>query len=175
MEARAAAVTEDEFAALVDRWYGSTVRFARLLAPDETTARRAARDAWLAVIEQLPALQSETTHLVLLRATLESLAARVTAGEPEPTVDAQRFEAEGHRWAGWWTDSGTPQQREHSAPDDELTRALGELDPATAVVVTLRDVEGLSAGEVELVLELTPSDQRRLLTKGRASLWTALS
>jgi DNA-directed RNA polymerase specialized sigma24 family protein len=152
VEARAAALTEEAFGALVDRWYGSTVRLARLLAPDQATAQQASREAWLAAIERPAELDGGLAHLVVLRATIESLAARVDAGasEREAAVDPQRFEAEGHRWAGWWTDAGAPQERERNASDEALVRALAELDPATAAIVTLRDVERLSPHEVEL-------------------------
>jgi len=170
VEARGAAVTEKAFAALVDRWYGSTVRLARLLARDDATARRAARDAWLSVIAD----GDQVTHLAVLRATVESAAVHVAARGPEPVVAAERFEVDGHRWAGWWTEAGTPQERERTPADDEVTRALAELDPASAVVVALRDVERLSPGEVQRVLDITPADQRGFLAQGRARVWEAL-
>jgi DNA-directed RNA polymerase specialized sigma24 family protein len=170
VEARGAAVTEQAFAALVDRWYGSTVRLARLLARDDETARRAARDAWLAVIAD----GDEVTHLAVLRATVESAAVQVAARAAEPAVDPERFEADGHRWAGWWTEAGTPQEREETPGEGEVVRALGELDPASAVVVALRDVERLSPEEVERVLDITPADQRGFLAQGRARVWEAL-
>jgi DNA-directed RNA polymerase specialized sigma24 family protein len=170
VHAREAAVTEEEFAALVDRWYGSTVRLAQLLAHDEATARRAARDAWLAAIRD----DGEVTYLAVLRATVKSAAVHVAARAAEPVVDPTRFEAEGHRWAGWWTDAGTPQERERTAADDAITRALAGLDPASAAIVALRDIEGLSPQEVERVLDVTPADQRGFLAWGRALVWEAL-
>jgi DNA-directed RNA polymerase specialized sigma24 family protein len=170
VEARGAAVTEEAFAALVDRWYGSTVRLARLLARDEATARRAARDAWLTVIAD----RDEVTHLGVLRATVESAAVHVAARAVEPVVDPERFEADGHRWAGWWTEAGTPQEREGTPADREVTRALAALEPASAVVVALRDVERLSPEEVQRVLDITPTDQRGFLAQGRAHVWEAL-
>jgi RNA polymerase sigma-70 factor (ECF subfamily) len=175
VEAPATAVTEEAFEALVDRWYGSTVRVARLLGPDDATARRATYDAWLAVIDRLPEFDGdEPLHLVVLRATIESLAARVAAGDAIPAYDQECFEVEGHRWAGWWRDESAPQEWTRRPADEALTRALSELDAAIAVVVTLRDVEEVPADEVERVLELTPADQRVLLHRGRAAVWKAL-
>ena len=58
---------------------------------------------------------------------------------------------------------------------DSGPAALSELDPASAAIVTLRDVEGLSPQDVERVLDVTPSDQRELLARGRARVWEALS
>jgi DNA-directed RNA polymerase specialized sigma24 family protein len=170
VDVRGAAVTEEAFAALVDRWYGSTVRLARLLARDEETARRAARGAWLAAIRD----NGELTHLAVLRAAVESTAAQIAARAAEPVVDPARFELKGHRWAGWWTDEGTPQKREGTAADDEVTRALAGLDPVSAAIVALRDVERLNPQEVERVLDVTPADQRGFLARGRALVWEAL-
>jgi DNA-directed RNA polymerase specialized sigma24 family protein len=164
------------FESFVDRWYGSTVRFARPLAGDDATARRAARDAWLSVIGRLRDLDDALPlHLVVLRATLEALAARPAADASGAAVAPDAFEAEGHRWAGWWRDDTSPEDWEQPPADKALARALDALDPATAAVVTLRDVEELSAEDVEAVLELTPSDQRALLNRGRASVWQTLA
>jgi DNA-directed RNA polymerase specialized sigma24 family protein len=169
-----AAVGEEAFLALVDRWYGSSVRLARLLGADEITARAGTHDAWLATIDHLGELDVPP-HLVVLRATVESLATRFEAGETEPTLDPERFEARGDRWEGWWRDDRTPTSWERSPADDALERALASLDPASAVVVALRDVEGLAPEEVEVVVELTPADQQALLHRGRAAVWEALS
>jgi DNA-directed RNA polymerase specialized sigma24 family protein len=169
VEARAA-LTEEAFAALVDRWYGSTVRLARLLTRDDATARRVARDAWLAAIRD----GGELTHLAVLRATVEGAAVQVAARDAEPVVDPARFEAEGSRWAGWWTDDGTPEARDRTASDDELMLSLAGLDPVSAVIVALRDVEQLSPQEVERVLGVTPADQRGFLGRGRALVCEAL-
>ena len=108
----------------VDRWYGSTVRLAWLLARDETTARRAAREAWLAVIAE-----DEVTPVAVLRATVERAGQHIAARAVEAVVDLERFEAADHRWAGWWTDAGAPQERERTAADLEVARALAGLDP----------------------------------------------
>ena len=170
MEARGAVVTEEAFGALVDRWYGSTVRLARLLARDEATARRAAREAWLSVIAEEEAL----THVAVLRATVETALVQTATRAAEPAVNPERFEADGHRWAGWWTEAGAPQDRESSPADEEVRRALAGLDPASAAVVALRDVERLSPEEVERVLDIAPADQRGFLAQGRAQVWEAL-
>ena len=170
MEARGAVVTEEAFRTLVDRWYGSTVRLARLLARDETIARRAARDAWLSVIAE----DDEVTYVAVLRATVESTLVQMTTRAADAVVDPDRFEADDHRWAGWWTEAGTPQEREGSLTDEDVQRALARLDPASAAVVALRDVERLSPEEVERVLDIAPDDQRGFLAQGRAQVSEAL-
>ena len=168
--------TEEAFARFVDRWYGSSLRLARLLAPDEGTARRATLDAWLVVVARLSLLGSEAPlHVPVLRATIESLAARVTPGVPPAAYEPESFEGEGHRWAGWWRDDQMPTDWEQPPADDALWRALADLDPAAGAVVLLRDVERLPAEDVEHVLDLTPADQRTLLHAGRAAIWKAVA
>ena len=53
-------------------------------------------------------------------------------------------------------------------------RALGTLAPAQRMVVTLRDVQGWSASEVSVVLQLTDANQRVLLHRGRSRLRSIL-
>lgn len=161
---------------MVDRWYGSSVRLARLLGADDVTAHRAAQDGWLGVITGLPELDGdEPLHLAVLRSTIENLAARLSAGDVGPGVGADSFEEEGHRWAGWWRDESTPKEWEGSPADEALASALGELDPAAAAVVLLHDVERLDAKEVEHVIGLAPADQRRLLHCGRLAIAKAIT
>lgn len=160
---------------MVDRWYGSSVRLARLLGADDATAHRAAQEGWLLVITELSELDGdEPLNLAVLRATIENVAARLSPGDAGPAFDADSFEAEGHRWEGWWRDASAPKEWEGSPEDEALARALGELDPGVAAVVLLRDVEGLGAEEVERVTGLEAADQRRLLHHGRLAIVKAI-
>jgi hypothetical protein len=162
---------------LVDRWYGPSVRLARALGADEATAHRAAQDGWLGVIAKLPELDGEKSlHLVVLHETLEKLAAGpTTPAELRPVVPADSFEAEGHRWAGWWRDASAPTAWKDRPGDGAIARALDELDPAVAAMVMLHDVEGLSPDEIEDVSGLAPAQQRRLLHHGRLAIVRALA
>jgi RNA polymerase sigma-70 factor (ECF subfamily) len=160
----------------VDRWYGSSVRLARVLGADETTAHRAARDGWLAVIARLAELEDQTPlHVAALRSTVDEVAAKLAAEETGPAVSPDSFEDEGHGWGGWWRDEKAPKDWDQRPSDEALERALGELEPTMAAVVILRDVDRLSSEEIETVSGLAPSDQRVLLHRGRQALVDALS
>jgi RNA polymerase sigma-70 factor, ECF subfamily len=86
-------------------------------------------------------------------------------------VDPSRFDATGH-WAS------PPERWVEEADDrldaaklaDRLRSAIGELPGRQREVVTLRDVEGLSSAEVCSVLEISESNQRVLLHRGRSRL-----
>ena len=166
---------QGSFAAFVDRWYGSSVRFARVLLHDDELARRAARDAWLLTIRELPTHEEELpVHVTLLAATLASAAATVEAGASGPAVDPASFEPEGSRWQGWWLDDRTPEQWREPPGPELVTQALERLEPATATVVLLRDIERLPADEVEALLGFPADDQRTLLHQGRIGIWQSL-
>jgi DNA-directed RNA polymerase specialized sigma24 family protein len=163
------------FAGLVDRWYGPMVRLARVLAHDGELARRAAHDAWLLTIQELPALgRDEPVYRTLLGATLASAAARVEAGEAQPAVDPARFEPEDSRWSGWWLDAEMPRAWSADPGDDLLLGALERLPSAVAAVVLLRDVERLTPEDVEAIVGFAADEQRALLHQGRMGLWRAL-
>ena len=166
----------DAFAQIVDRWYGSTVRLARVLTHDDALAARAARDAWLLTIGELPRLEgADPLHVTLLAATLVSAAAQLDAVEVEPAVDPASFEVEGSRWQGWWLDDRAPSAWPEPPAADALARALGRLAPAAGAVVLLRDVEGLPPDEVYEVLGFEPGAQRALLHQGRTAIWRTLA
>ena len=55
-----------------------------------------------------------------------------------------------------------------------VERALDDLPERQRIVVTLRDVHGLSSDEVCEILDLTAVNQRMLLHRGRSALRTVL-
>jgi RNA polymerase sigma-70 factor (ECF subfamily) len=157
------------FAALVDRWYGSTVRLARTLARDEDTARRAAVGAWIRTVNRSE--ETGPAHVAVIRATIEEVASHLEAGDREAAVDPARFEPAGDRWGGWWREEGAPGTEWRIRPGGEaLTGALRQLAAGPAAVVLLRDVERLPPAEVEAALGFDPDAQRALLHEGRSAL-----
>lgn len=168
---------EAMLAALIDRWYGPTQMLARALAPDDDLAHRAVGAAWRRAIDRIDDPGAAIApHILVLRATLEEVAAEIEAGGPRPAVEPARFEPEDHRWGGWWKDEAQPDETWPRPPRGEwLTAAIGTLEPAPAAVVLLRDVEGLAPAEVEAALGLPVDLQRKLLHEGRSGIWRALT
>lgn len=173
----------EAFAVLVDRHHAAMVRVARAYVGSADSAEDAVQDAWLGVIrgiERFEGRSSLTTwlyriviHRSISRGTRE---ARVipfsTMGPAEPAVHADRFEHSGPD-AGWW--------RSHDeVPDltaDEILsresrtmidRLIAALPSNQRLVITLRDVLGLSATETCEILGVTEGNQRVLLHRARS-------
>ncbi len=186
---------ERAFAELVDRWSPAMLRVARAYVSNPHSAEDAVQDAWLGVVRGLAAFEGRSTLrtwvftiLVNRARTRGSREARSVpmsslAGDdgrpdrrprplPRPRgslpgpLDAGRGPA---RWEG---------QPEGRALAGEAVRLLGAaltaLPPRQRVVVTLRDVQGLTSDEACEALGITAQNQRVLLHRGRAALRQAL-
>jgi RNA polymerase sigma-70 factor (ECF subfamily) len=92
--------------------------------------------------------------------------------EDETAVPVERF-ARGGAWAT--PPRGVPEERLLAAETrDRVEQAISSLPPNQRAVITLRDVEGLSAEEACNVLGLSETNQRVLLHRARAKVRTAL-
>ena len=56
----------------------------------------------------------------------------------------------------------------------QVEAALGELDPETALILTLRDLEGLSYRELEALLDLPSGTVKSRIHRGRRELMRRL-
>ena len=97
----------------------------------------------------------------------------------EPAVDADRFADTGVPGRGPWA---TPPRALDRVPEERLlareaqeriVAAIVALPPAQRAVITLRDVDGLSAEEACDVLGLTEGNQRVLLHRARSKVRAA--
>ncbi len=179
------------FAELVDRWSPSMLRIARTYVSTRQAAEDAVQDAWLGVVRGLAAFEGRSLLRTWVFAILVNQARSRGAREartvpmsdlgPEgagPTVDPGRFRGRHDPYPDHWTPAGVPVQweghPEGRALAGEALRLLGTalstLPPRQRVVVTLRDVQGLTSDEVCDVLGIAAGNQRVLLHRGRAAL-----
>lgn len=119
-------------------------------------------------------LRSALSHA--LRAVSERLRKRAA---PAPPIPADSFFQDNDEvWPGHWVDDG-PKPWARLDQDDELDVFLREsvdrLPPRQREVVTLRDIEGISAEDVSEWLDLSPSDQLVTLHRARAELRARLN
>lgn len=176
---------ERAFAALIDRYHASMLRVARSFVATHEAAEDVVQETWLGVItgldrfEERASLKTWIFRILVNRAkTRGSREARTrpfSSLEPEgdePAVDPSRFNDQG-RWAGFWSSPPTP----HSLPEDhvvqaeagrQLLEAIDGLPPNQRLVITLRDVQGMSANEVCDLLDVSEVNQRVLLHRARS-------
>jgi RNA polymerase sigma-70 factor, ECF subfamily len=188
---RLSARDEAAFLEVVKRYSGAMLRLASVFVSDRATAEEIVQETWLAVLrgvhrfEGRSSLKTWIFRILSNQAKTRARRERRTVafselereGDGEDrAVDPARFDGQG-RWidppAPW--PAGNPEvrmlRREVLAI---LARELGELTPAQRAVVTLRDLEGLETGEVCNILEITETNQRVLLHRGRSRLRRAV-
>ena len=172
MEVRRAAVTGEAFAAPVDRWYGSTVRLAWLLARDETTAEtRRTRSA-----ARGHRRGTEVTPVAVLRATVERaagqhIAARAVGSRRRPRALRGCRPSVGRLVDGRRSAAGT---RAHSRRPRGGARARRPRSGVSGSRRASRRRATEPEEEVQRVVDFTPADQREFLAYGRARVWEAL-
>ena len=92
--------------------------------------------------------------------------------ESEPAVDIDRFAGHAGHWAA--PPRGVPEERLLAGEAKaRIEAAIAGLPPNQRTVITLRDVEGLSAEEACSVLGLSETNQRVLLHRARSKVRAA--
>jgi len=185
--ARLRAGDEEAFVGLVRQMHRALLRVAFPFVGSQAAAEEIVQDAWVAVIGGLDefegrgAIRTWVGRIVVNRAKTRGVRDRrsvpfssLSADEDGP-VEPERFAPTG-LWA-------SPPSRWETSPEElvlrrearaQIERELEALPPAQRTVVTLRDLEGWSAEEVCNVLDVSESNQRVLLHRGRARLRAAL-
>jgi RNA polymerase sigma-70 factor (ECF subfamily) len=180
---------EEAFAALIDRYHSSLVRVARSYVATREAAEDVVQETWLGVVSGIDRFEGRSSlktwifRILVNRAkTRGAREARtrpfsslvVGDDDDEPSVDPARFFTSG-RWAGYWSvpPSG------HQVPEDSVVlsdlrreiRGLIERLPVNQrLVITLRDVQGLTSNEVCELLEISEVNQRVLLHRARSKV-----
>jgi RNA polymerase sigma-70 factor, ECF subfamily len=189
---RARAGDQDAFATLVRKYSPALLRVARMYVPSEAVAEDVVAETWLGVLRGLERFEGRSSFKTWLFRILVNRAktlgvrehrsvpfASLGGGDPEendgPTVDPERFVPEG----GW----ASPPRRWEDDPESALRskearrvveEAIDELPERQKVVITMRDLEGLSSEDVRNVLDISETNQRVLLHRARAKVRAAL-
>jgi RNA polymerase sigma-70 factor, ECF subfamily len=180
---------EAVFTELVAEHGRTMLNLARMFVRDRAVAEEVVQEAWLNVLRGIDRFEGrsslKTWILRILTNTAKTRAVREgrtvpfsTVADPEAAVDPDRFLEDG-RWAGHWAAPVSswqlPEGRLLAAEELAVVeRAIAALPPLQASVVTMRDVAGFDATEVCNVLELSESNQRVLLHRGRSKVRQAL-
>lgn len=178
--ARLRAGDELAFAELVERYHPRLIRLAATFVGGRDLVEDIAQETWLAVlrgVDRFEGRSSFKTWLFQICANrARSIGARESRIVPVSDVfnvaDRPAFAADG----SW---KSPPEEWAATALDrtelvSAVRTAILELPPSQRQVITLRDVEGLSAAEVCDVLMLSDGNQRVLLHRARHRVRTLL-
>ena len=183
---------------LIDRYHSVMLRLAYLYVRDRAVAQDVVQDTWLGVLRGLDRFEARSrlktwifqilVNTAKTRAVCEKRTIPMSAwGDPvaadsfESAVEPERFlPADAPRWPGHWTSlppgwDALPEERLLSGETRSLIHAaIDALPPSQRKVVSLRDSEGWTAEEVCNILQISETNQRVLLHRGRSRVRRAL-
>ncbi len=183
------------FAALVDAYGPQMLRVAMRYTPTRAAAEDVVQEAWIGVLNGLDRFEGRSSlktwifrilaNRAITRGTRERRSVPFSSawdgdGAAEPAVAAARFQGANGRYPGHWAAlpdpwDEFPEARLMGRETVAVARAaIDALPAAQREVVSLRDVEGWTSQEVCNVLELTETNQRVLLHRGRSAVRRAL-
>jgi RNA polymerase sigma-70 factor, ECF subfamily len=179
---------ETTFTMLVDQHQPAMLRLAQMYVSSRAVAEEVVQEAWIGILKGLAAFEGRSslrtwmykivTNVAKTRGVREgrSLPFSALAGEHDDPVDPSWFQGPDDPFPGGWRSfpddwRGIPEDRLLGRETlDQIARALDGMPAMQAEVVRLRDVMGWSSDEVCNALELTETNQRVLLHRGRTRI-----
>ena len=179
----------EAFAALVDRHHASMMRVARAYVASNEAAEDVVQEAWIGVVQGVGRFEGRSSlktwmfRIVINKAmTRGGKDARTlpfsSVGPGEPGMDRSSFRDAGP-WRGWWVSPDVVGHVPEALLLAKETRAkidavVTTLPPSQRLVVTLRDIQGMTAKEACDLLGVSEANQRVLLHRARSKLRAAL-
>ncbi len=196
LTSRLRAGDEAAFREIVAEYGGRLSRLARSFSRNDAVIEEAVQETWLAVIRGIHGFEGRAPLRTWIFGILVNQARRLAVREhrhsqvahgasiPAGTSSSHADEEDrepGMGSNGMWVEPPTPwglQNPESAVLSEEtlqvIQAALAELPEAQRQVVLLRDVEDMDSSEVCNVLNLSDTNQRVLLHRGRARVRRAL-
>jgi RNA polymerase sigma-70 factor, ECF subfamily len=188
---------ERAFEWLLDRYDGPLRRTALMYVPSRAVADEVVQETWLGVVKGIDRFEGRASLKTWIFRILMNIArtkgVRETRSIPfasargavsdgdEPAFDPEMFRpASDPKYPFNWVSFPTPWEHEPAERLDAsetlavVRDAIATLPNAQREVVTLRDLEGWTSTEVCNALDLTETNQRVLLHRGRSRLRAAL-
>jgi RNA polymerase sigma-70 factor (ECF subfamily) len=182
---------EAAFRALMREYGAAMLRLAQMYVSSRAVAEEVVQEAWLGVLNGIGRFEGRSSlktwifqivaNTAKTRGVREarSLPFSALGGDDDPVVDPDRFMGPEERYAGHWSAppeswAGGPEALLAAETLEVIRRAIEELPPSQQAVITMRDVEGLTAEEVRNALDVSETNQRVLLHRARAKVRQAL-
>lgn len=180
---------ETAFTQLVEQYHSSLIRLATIYVQDTTAAEEVTQETWLAVLHGLDRFEGRSsiktwiftilTNKAKTRGGREKRTVSYTDLGETPTVSPDRFnDPSAENWPNHWRRGSAPVSWDDIPEDLLLSRetlniireAIDQLPENQRLVVTLHDMDELSAQEICNILGISETNQRVLLHRGRARI-----
>jgi len=164
--------------------------------PSRAVAEEVVQDTWIAVINGIDRFEGRSSLRTWIYRILLNIARtrgkrerrtlpfsyfrrRAEEGGDEAAVEPERFQGRGGEQPGGWARPPI----EWAAPEDRLAtaearqvmlEAIAALPPRQREVITMRDLQGLTAEEARNALDVSETNQRVLLHRARSKVREAL-
>ena len=182
---------EQMFEMVVDRYSGSLLRLAMAYVSSGAVAEEVVQETWLAVFEGIGRFEGRSSFQTwvfrILSNRAKSRGVRESRYEPmglgtagdqtdEPILESSLFMTEGSRAGHWKVPPGDwePETPERALLSKEcrgtIERAIAALPSLQQQVITLRDLEGISSGDICNILDISETNQRVLLHRARVKV-----
>jgi RNA polymerase sigma-70 factor (ECF subfamily) len=171
------------FSVLVEEHHRRLVGLAQSVVTRRDLAEEVVQDTWMAVIRGIDGFEHRSSlktwiYRICLNRAHSAVGKEYRTGlfdTQDPAAEATWFTPNG-AWASPvepWPDAADA-RLDAAALLPRLRTAIDQLPEAQRLVVTLRDVEGLSSSEVCDVLSISEANERVLLHRGRNRLRSVL-
>jgi RNA polymerase sigma-70 factor (ECF subfamily) len=180
---------EAAFMMLVEQNQAAMLRVAQMYVSSRAVAEEVVQEAWLGILKGLPRFEGRSSlrtwmfrivaNVAKTRGVREgrSLPFSALAGTTDDDpVDPSWFQGAGDPFPGGWRMfpndwRGIPEDRLVARETmDHISRSLDAMPPMQAEVVRLRDVMGWTSDEVCNALDVSETNQRVLLHRGRSRI-----
>ena len=183
---------EAAVATLMHRYGAGMLRVAQMYVSNRSVAEEVVQEAWIGVLRGIGRFEGrsslKTWLFRIVANTAKTRGVREARSVPfssfddvhGATVSPDRFLDEFERFPGHWSAppgswAGIPEERLVAGETmDVIRREIERLPETQRTVISLRDIEGLTAEEVCNALDLTETNQRVLLHRARARVRAAL-
>lgn len=181
---------EHAFELLIEHYQASMIRVALLYVPTPTLAEEAVQETWIGVLKGLHRFEGRSTLKTWIFSILMNRAKTIAQREgrlrqvewvdenDEPAVPMERFQSADESGHDEWKAANLPHSWDN-IPETRLLsketlqhiqQAIDSLPTNQRTVITLRDIELLSSGEVCNMLGITETNQRVLLHRARSKV-----
>jgi len=167
---------------LVEQWSPTMLRLARSFVDSAQSAEDVVQEAWLGMLSGLARFEGRSS-LRTWTFTILVNRARTRGARDARTLPVSPLEDGGEEPARPWLSLATPSHWDITPESAvlsreillQLDRAISALPSRQRQVVTMREIEGMSAEEVCAALGLSAANQRVLLHRARVALRAALA